>query len=239
MLYPTSTLFIPLLLASYVAAHGFLYSVTIGDNTFVGNLPSDDRGNRTTIIRQVRTEDPVKGARNPNISCGAGAFIASDVADANPGDTLTFDWRTTASLSPWPHNTGPIITYLAYCGNATCPESSSTEAKWFKIHQVGKKANGEWAQADLTRGGKVSVRLPGNILAGNYLVRHEIIALHRAHIHEGTEFHPSCTQIRIGGSGTGVPCEDELVEFPGAYSDDDAGIFLRLRYFPTTSWYPG
>ena len=89
-----SMLFIPLLLASYVSAHGFVHSVAINGKTFTGNTPSGQRNNRDTVIRQIRTQDPVKGARNADVNCGAGAFSASDVADANPGDTLAFDWRT-------------------------------------------------------------------------------------------------------------------------------------------------
>ncbi|KAJ2924571.1 hypothetical protein H1R20_g12520, partial [Candolleomyces eurysporus] len=57
-----------------------------------------------------------------------------------------------------------MITYLADCGNVPCSEFDSTKARWFKIHQVGKKPNGgEWFQADLMQGGKVSAKLPENI----------------------------------------------------------------------------
>jgi hypothetical protein len=94
-----SMFFIPLLLASYVSANGFVHSVAIDGKTFTSNTPSGQRNNRSTVIRQIRTQDPTKGARNPDVNCGPGAFVASDVADANPGDTLTFDWRT-AGLSP-------------------------------------------------------------------------------------------------------------------------------------------
>lgn len=51
----------------------------------------------------------------------------------------------------------------------------------------------------------------------------QIIALHVATTVGGAEFYPSCTQVRIGGNGTGTP--DSTVSFPGAYSDTDPGIF--------------
>jgi len=41
----------------------------------------------------------------------------------------------------------------------------------------------------------------------------------------GAEFYPSCQQIKVGGDGTGTPSEDELLSFPGSYSDDDPGIY--------------
>ena len=72
-------------------------------------------------------------------------------------------------------------------------------------------------------GKPTSVTLPTDIAPGDYLVRHEIIALHLAQARGGAEFYPSCTQIRVGGSQSGTP--DQTVSFPGAYSDDDPGIY--------------
>lgn len=39
----------------------------------------------------------------------------------------------------------------------------------------------------------------------------------------GAEFYPMCTQVMIGGNGNGVA--SPTVSFPGAYSDDDPGIY--------------
>ena len=78
-----------------------------------------------------------------------------------------------------------------------------------------------------------STNLPKNLAPGQYLIRHEIIALHLATQKGGAEFYPSCQQINVGGSGTGGPTEDELLRFPGSYSDDDPGIFapnVRCSY---------
>lgn len=72
--------------------------------------------------------------------------------------------------------------------------------------------------------------LPSNIAPGNYLIRHEIIALHLANSKGGAEFYPSCAQLKVGGSGTGKPNPDELVSLPGAYSDSDPGIFVPSIY---------
>jgi hypothetical protein len=77
-----------------------------------------------------------------------------------------------------------------------------------------------------TAGVAANVTLPNNIAPGAYLIRHEIIALHLADKAGGAEFYPSCSQIRVGGSGTGVPKDSELVSLPGAYSDTDPGILV-------------
>ena len=83
-------------------------------------------------------------------------------------------------------------------------------------------------------GSFVSVTLPTDVAAGQYLVRHEIIALHLAVNQGGAEFYPSCTQIEVGGSQTGTP--DQTVSFPGAYSDNDPGIY-DPNVFDTSATY--
>ena len=70
-------------------------------------------------------------------------------------------------------------------------------------------------------------QLPSNLAKGGYLLRHEIIALHLGDQPGGAEFYPACTQINVGGSQSGTPSPDELVRFPGAYSDNDPGILVN------------
>lgn len=70
-------------------------------------------------------------------------------------------------------------------------------------------------------GALAKVRIPSNLAPGNYLVRHEIIALHLA---PKAEFYPGCAQLTVGGSQTGKPSAGETVKFPGGYQDGDAGI---------------
>ncbi|KAJ3525159.1 hypothetical protein NMY22_g10693 [Coprinellus aureogranulatus] len=219
-------LLVPLALASYVSAHGFVYQITANGQTFTGAQPSGQRSNRKSVIRQVTKQDPIYGANNPAVNCGnGGGFSASDVASVNAGDVLKFDWRA-ADLSQWRHDTGPIITYLADCGNTPCNNFDSKKAKWFKIDQQGYAGNsGDWVQKKLMSRKTVDVKIPDNVAPGNYLIRHEIIALHIADKFQGAEFYPSCAQLKIGGKGTGRPSANELVSFPGGYSDNDKGIF--------------
>ncbi len=74
--------------------------------------------------------------------------------------------------------------------------------------------------------------IPPCLLPGPYLVRHEIIALHSAWAVGEAQFYPSCHQLLVSGSGTVVPSPATnnytLVSFPGAYTADDAGIFLNV-----------
>jgi hypothetical protein len=57
--------------------------------------------------------DPVKGANNPSVNCGNDAQLASDIADANPGDSMSFLW-TGGDLSKVRHlplSFTPILTF--------------------------------------------------------------------------------------------------------------------------------
>ncbi|KAJ2921360.1 hypothetical protein H1R20_g15733, partial [Candolleomyces eurysporus] len=83
----------------------------------------------------------------------------------------------------------------------------------------------DWRTGDLSF--SVIAKLPENIRTGDYLIRHEITALHVAQNQGGAKFYAACTQIRIGGSGTDVASEDELLSFPVTYGDNDAGILVR------------
>ena len=75
----------------------------------------------------------------------------------------------------------------------------------------------------IVQGKSYTVTLPTEIAPGDYLIRHEIIALQRAATLGLAEFYPSCTQVRVGGSGTGVG--SPTVHFPGAYKEDDPGLY--------------
>lgn len=117
------------------------------------------------------------------------------------------------------------MTYMTSCGNTPCNEFDPTGAKWFKIDQLGRKSDGStWFQQDImSDGDSFDVTLPTNLAPGGYLIRHEIIALHLATSMGGAEFYPMCTQVMIQGSGNGSP--SPTISFPGAYSDNDPGIY--------------
>lgn len=60
--------------------------------------------------------------------------------------------------------------------NATCFSSV-----WFKIDEAGKNDQGEWAATDglYATNSVYSVTIPEALRPGQYIVRHEIIALHQ------------------------------------------------------------
>lgn len=170
----TTTLFLPFLTAILpflpsANAHGFVHVFGVDGNDNQGNVPEGN--DAPSPIRQVSSQDPLYGATNPSINCGAGAPNAALAVDAMPGSKLSWDWRTQ-SLSFWPHDTGvfsislamlghglishfasqgPMLTYLASCGSTTCDQFDARTAKWFKIDQAGQDGNGGWVQKKISK----------------------------------------------------------------------------------------
>lgn len=74
-----------------------------------------------------------------------------------------------------------MMTYLAQC-SGDCADFSSLDAKWVKIDEAGREGNqpaGDWIQATTVHVNKsYSMKLPDNLPAGNYLMRHEV-SMHR------------------------------------------------------------
>lgn len=218
-------LFVSLALFPFVKAHGITGSVTIDGMMYQGPIAGGDQIPGSPV-RQIDDASPVKGANNLAMTCGPNAQPASFVAPANPGSSIDVLWQAN-DRQHWPHNTGPMEVYLASCGSVTCDQFDASNAQWFKIAEVGKRDGGGWVQQDQFDGKPHSFQLPSNLAKGGYLLRHEIIALHLADQPGGAEFYPSCIQINVGGSQTGTPSPNELVRFPGAYSDNDPGILVN------------
>lgn len=226
------------LVPTLVSAHGYVGTITTNGKTYTG--PAPEASSNNSPIRQITTIDPVKDIGGSTMSCGqnsptAGAPQTLTVA---AGSLLTFTW--TDGPAHWPHNTGPVMNYMAACDNGDCSKFDGTKGKWFKVQQDGRKPNGDWLQVNLFNGGSVNATIPANIKPGLYMWRHEIIALHLAQSPQGAEFYPSCIQMNITGKGNAVPTKQDLLSFPGAYSWTDPGILVPNVYDPGSTYtFPG
>ncbi|THH08453.1 hypothetical protein EW145_g2693 [Phellinidium pouzarii] len=232
-----SLLFALAQLAIRVSAHGGPRYVSIDGTTYEGANGVSASSN--SAVRKVSTGDPVTDVTSNNLICGQNAQTAPNVATAKPGSFLQFYWENEGSGN-WVHNTGPIMTYMASCsGDCTLfiPDSST---EWFKIEEDGEAqsgASGTWAQAAITTGAPANVTIPSGLAAGNYLVRHELIALQNSQSIGGAEFYPSCLQLTVTGNDSGKP--NTTVHFPGAYTANDPGI-LGNFYNPDVVYvFPG
>ena len=167
---------------------------------------------------------------------------------------------TDPVLFQWPHEVGPMITYMGYCGKGglkDCSEVDSTTVKWFKIDEAGTSSDGKWWVEELSKSAtrsshykaltrlqvsyqKARVTIPKDLAPGNYLIRHELIALHLATEYYGAEFYAGCAQLKVGGSGIKVPADQDLLSFPGSYKDNDKGIYTPNVFNPGNKYqFPG
>jgi len=229
-------------LVPLVAAHGSFKFARVDGKQYNGPNPNGDSGQFT--IRAINDINPVKGTSNPDMNCGHNAQKAALVADANPGSVVEFAWQNGEG-GTWVHNTGPVMTYMASCGDGGCANFESGNAQFFKIAEQGKKADGAWTMADLTAGpdATTSVTLPSDLPAGEYLIRHELIAMQLGMSQGGAEFYPACFQVRLASpsrTAAALPSGDQVVTFPGGYSDSDPGILDPNIYNPGNDYtFPG
>ncbi|KAJ7842637.1 glycoside hydrolase [Mycena olivaceomarginata] len=216
---------------AHAAAHGWISTVVIVDKTYAGNPPLETEPHANpSIIRQVEDNMPVTNLTTDEIICGRGAKPAALVATAASGDALAISWGGYADdgEGTWIHEVGPMLTYLAACGASCTTFNPTEETQWFKISQHGTQSNGSWIQEQLYNGFPTIVTIPKNLKAGNYVLRHEVIALHMAQSLGGAEFFPNCVQLTVTGTGSGAPTEKEITNFPGTYKPTGPGILVDV-----------
>ncbi|KAI4094190.1 MAG: hypothetical protein LQ339_007533 [Xanthoria mediterranea] len=162
---------------------------------------------------------------NPDIICHKGATPGELYATVAAGSTVELQWTDW----PEPHH-GPVIDYLANC-NGECTSTEKTALRFNKIGAQGMfdhtNQPGNWASDKLiATNNSWTVTIPKNVAPGNYVLRHEIIALHSANNKDGAQNYPQCVNLKVTGSGT-----DKLASgTPGMelYKPDDAGIFVNI-----------
>ncbi|KAI8626269.1 lytic polysaccharide monooxygenase [Xylariaceae sp. FL1651] len=159
-----------------------------------------------------------------DIACHKSATPGQTYISANPGDVLTVYWNT------WPDtHKGPIINYLAKC-NGECTSATPGGLSFTKISQgayLSGSDPGTWVTDTLIAQNFTSdVTIPAGLAAGNYVLRHEIIALHSAANKDGAQSYPQCLNIKVGGSGTkALPAGEAATKF---YTETDPGILFNL-----------
>lgn len=168
---------------------------------------------------------------------------------------------------------GPVIVYLSKVPDASKADGSTG---WFKIYEngwapaaksTGRGDDDQWGVKDMNNCcGKVDVKIPSDIPAGDYLLRAEVIALHTAQGNNGAQFYMSCCelnllscttaqmpissgylhcgqssnllidQLTVTGGGNANPA---TVKFPGAYKSADPGIRINIHSTVSSYVVPG
>ncbi|CUA67476.1 hypothetical protein RSOLAG22IIIB_03128 [Rhizoctonia solani] len=232
--------------AQSVYAHGYVPWLRIDGTKVVPgwNVPTDPYTNPTPARVVRRTPNDSGFVSNPasgDITCSIGNYLPSSPVTVSvpAGGKVEFLWNS------WPlGHYGPVINYMAKCSGSCSTWKGDTGKPWFKISQE-TYANGQWAADKLAKNNATwAVNIPKNLAAGEYLLRHEIIALHGGASIGGAQctylFHyssmqsqglmiyqqvyPVCAQITVTGGGSANPSG---LAFPGAYSATDPGILFN------------
>ncbi|KAI5459446.1 endo-1,4-beta-glucanase, partial [Mariannaea sp. PMI_226] len=218
--------------ASSVTAHGFIKNIVIngasydGYNTLTDPYEPEPRlligwANKATDQGPVSPHD----YGNPDIICHRGAENAKGHAQVPAGDDIFLQW------TPWlEDHKGPVLTYLAACGDMGCESVDKTSLEFFKISERGRVDDstvpGVFAADQLRANGDGwMVQIPATIKPGFYVLRHEIIALHAAQNPDGAQNYPQCINLEITGSGTEVP---DGVLGTALYKSNDPGIAVDI-----------
>ncbi|MCJ1448617.1 MAG: hypothetical protein MMC23_009134 [Stictis urceolatum] len=242
----SSTVFLALIasLLDCAAAHGFVTGVTDGGKWTPGADPvwyyypagtAPSTAGWDALNQDLGFVSP-SSFQTTDIACHKSATPSKLYASVNAGDALDLYW------SAWPDShKGPIINYIAPC-NGECTAAAAGNLLWTKISQQGlitPGGSGTWATDELIAQGNFTstVTIPKNLKAGNYVIRHEIIALHGAESDNGAQNYPQCINLKVGGSGTMSPPTGTAGT--KLYTRTDPGILFNLYTNPTTYPFPG
>jgi len=148
---------------------------------------------------------------SPIVACGGMSAPNSVLTwDVQAGSTITAKWDEW----DWGHR-GPVLEYMAACPSSGCTGVNAWDLDWFKISHAGWDGR-EFASERITRGLTWDFKIPAEIAPGHYLIRHEIIAMHRPN---EPQPYPVCFQANVKSSGNVRPTD--TVRFPAAYNQND------------------
>jgi len=219
--------------ASMAAGHGIVQNMTIAGKFYDLYDPyTTPYENPVPELAgwTVQSNSPVQDVTSSAMACNVDSKTGAISATAAAGADVLLHWTA------WPSShKGPTMTYLAACSGDCSDVSDPTTLEWFKINEAGLYSDGTWASDKLIADDNTwTLSLPSSIKAGNYVMRHELLALHSASSVGGAQFYMQCTNLKITGDGTELPTE--TVKFPGAYSATDPGIEINI-YYPTPTSY--
>ncbi|GAB7327202.1 hypothetical protein MBLNU13_g11106t1 [Cladosporium sp. NU13] len=226
-------------LAASAYAHGRVISIEVDGTEYEGFTSAQaSSGKSDGIAWSASNQD--NGFVGPesygtsDIACHKDGKPGAKVASVAAGGSIKLQWDT------WPESHhGPVLDYLAKCAGDDCTSVSAGDLSFFKIDEKGLNdaASNSWASDDLIKDGNSwTVTVPEDIAPGQYVLRHEIIALHSAQDANGAQNYPQCINIEVTGSGTAEPAGVAATEL---YTAKDAGISLNIYNGLTGYEIPG
>ncbi|KAK7921709.1 endoglucanase [Apiospora marii] len=217
--------------AGLVAAHGHVQEIKINGKSYQGYPASSAPYENPKVDRiawaDTATDNGFVGPEafgTSDIACHRGGAPGALSAKVAAGDKVELFWDT------WPEShKGPVIDYMAAC-DGDCSKASPGALNFFKIAEAGlvdgSSNPAKFASDDLVANNNSwTATIPSTLKAGNYVLRHEIIALHSAGQENGAQNYPQCINLEVTGSGTEQP---EGTPATKLYTASDAGIKFNI-----------
>ncbi|TIB36825.1 hypothetical protein E3P86_02364 [Wallemia ichthyophaga] len=241
-------------LAAYASAHGIVSQVMVGGQWYNGaNYGSTNDNSPVRGFPYDGGYVPYYNVNTDDIVCGANGHGSVPVtATVNAGDDVKLRWHGDRGPTGdyWGHYEGSVMDYLMRCdGDCSNFQTSYGNARVYKIWEAGldtsqprpdqgfwpsrPQGDGLWAMDDMSRnwGSWHTVTIPATTAPGQYMLRHELLALQAASNLAGTaetpiggpQYYPACVQLNVvNNSGNVVyPPETPVREI---YSTGDAQV---------------
>jgi len=221
---------------SGVLGHGFVKKITIDGVDYPGANPFTP-GPPSVVWPYTGGNGPLNNVNSADITCNKVTGPATISAKAKAGSTVVIDWNGSsfwpagdAGLGPNNHH-GPVMTYLAKC-TGPCSQAVPQQLTWVKFQEAGRiqagPVPGVWGSDVLTKAGStITMNLPKGLASGEYIMRHEILALHDAQ-NGDPQFYPMCTNLIVDGDGSAPLPEAQGIKLPGGYRADDPFLHVNL-----------
>ncbi|KPM43732.1 hypothetical protein AK830_g2776 [Neonectria ditissima] len=223
-------------LARSVSGHGHVATIIADGVTYTGGLPWSAPADAVGWAAGNQDNGFVApdAFATADIICHKSATPVSNAVSVVAGNTITLQWNT------WPESHhGPVLDYLAPV-TGDFASIDKTSLKFAKIDHKGLISGsnpGLWAADELfSNGFSWAVTIPKNLKPGNYVLRHEIIALHSAGQVNGAQAYPQCINLKVSGSGSGTLQGGDFTTF---YTPQDPGILFNLYEAFTSYTIPG
>lgn len=206
-----STILAALLSATQVAAHGHVTNIVVNGVYYEGfDINSFPYMSDPPAVAAWTTPNTGNGFltaddySSPDIICHQNATNAKGHVAVKAGDRVNIQW------TEWPDSHhGPVLDYLADCGDS-CETVDKTKLKFFKVDGIGlvdgSDVPGTWGDDQLIKNNNSwMVEIPTSIAPGNYVLRHELMAMHGAGSEGGAQNYPQCFNLKVSGSGSDKP----------------------------------
>lgn len=192
-----------------VDAHGHIVSWDFAGQKHAGFNPMYPPHYGVTATRPTDNSEH-QGPTDYNssiVACGgASAGTGLETWDLNAGESVTAVWDS------WPEeHRGPVTEYMAACPSSGCDGVDASSLTWFKIQEDTFDGT-VWPTASITSTHQWTFKIPTDLAAGPYLVRHDILAMHFIN---APQVYPYCFQANLISSGSTIP--KITTTFPDAY----------------------